>query len=1292
MNCMTAFIPLLRPRHGRRWFLHVLVAWLTLLPLTPLHAFTPSTLPHDTRPAPANVLLALGNDVRSALQASYTGAYDNARVYEGYFDPGKCYLYDTPNQVFVPRALRNASGGCNDASHWSGNVMNWLTMTQLDQFRSVMTGGTRDNFSELTSGCSAGLLGGAVGDIGGGLLGSGLGLFSDSGCVPGDVAGQTILIRALLTDDTTTALFPDKTLPNIGVPSSLRGREVRNRGYGTRFFVDDNSLLGSVLGLLRGLVDVLSDSDQRKKCPDSLVSVSLLQVIPQNGAGCFNVRVKVCDSAAGLEANCKGPYGTAPNTYSKPEGVVQAHATQMRFGTLSYLKDDNIQRNGGVLRSALKSVGSTNLSATGPAATSNPLQEWNPQTGLLLPNPDGSASTSASGVINLINRFGYTSGYRTTNPVSELFYASQRYLRNLALPADYASGLTDTMRDGFPVFTSAADPSSHSCQKNFIVGMGHSGSHCDGNLPGSASGFFNSTCGTSTPADSLNVSALWASVTGMQGSTSWSGGITFGSPYIAGLAWWSNVNDIRADVAGSQGITTYWADLLTSTGTTTTQLWYATKYGGFRRNLVDSNTSNPNPVRASWDRNNDGQPDTLIAARDPATLRSGLRAAFADMASRMQDSTVSASASGAAASSLRQTGTGLVFQAGYSANQWQGTVRACTPSQTAADCQANPAWEASRWFDTSFTSGAVPKLTHVTRKIFTSRKTSGALTKTPFVWSSLGPTQQSLLNRDAQGNTDTLGADRVAFLRGDPSKEGTLFRTRASSLLGDVVNSNVTYLGGAGPVYRGAQFSGHSAYRATQAQRPGVVYVGANDGMLHAFDARDGRELWAYVPGTVYEQLPALTAPSYVHRYTVDATPMVGDVQTASGAWRTLLVGGLGGGGRGYYALDISAQGSFASMTEAQLATLPAWEFTAADHADLGYTYYEPAVDPLNGAFRQLAKVIVSTNTTTGQSQGAWRAILNNGYGSATHKAVLYLVDTDTGTVTHKLEASSPGTGSNGLSSPTPVDTNGDGLIDTVYAGDLRGRLHKFRFSSSANRWEYAGALFVQSRPITAAPLVTPSCSGSGWQVTFGTGKLNEDTDPFDTSAHAVYSIIDDGQSALPIEASALAAITVADSTTAIGTVRSWAAPVLSGRKGWQLNLPAGGERILSNPVLSPDTGAVMLGSFKPSANICTPAGSSYVMAIGLCSASGALSVRIDDTTQTFGGLMLAPPTPTAANPNPSTGILKLSSSLTASTGAAQSVVCNQADCQPGAAGKAMTLQRVGAPRGRYSWREILNR
>lgn len=1231
-----------------------------LLTTTAAWSFTPSTQPPSSSAVPGNVLLALSVEFPTGLQVSYTTENYNSLVrYDGYFDNRKCYTYNTTNEVFNPGTAITTTGTCG-TSEWNGNLLNWLTMTNIDQFRSVLTGGTRDNFS------------------------------SKNATHPGDNTTRTVLIRSF---SDRNSYNPIKRIRNTDpIPSDLRSstaRYVRSGGYGSKLIVSTSNNFSDY-----------NATQQRATCADS--------PLPSGGT-CFNIRVAACvmSPAQGVtgdtrETNCQARYSGV----AKPEGLVQEYAATLRFGAFGYLKQDGNDRNGGVLRAAMKSVGPVAATSTGVVANSN--VEWNTTTGVILANPDPIDATASgvtnSGLMNYLNKFGYAAGYKSNDPVSELYYAAQRYMRGYALPSDYTSLPSDTAtatayKDGFPVITGSAhqrggarDPMINTCQKNFLLGIGDIYTHEDGQLPGR-------TGGPSDP-DSLNVNNLWTTLTTQEGSASWTGGSSNGTQYMAGLAHWANTNDIRSDLTGTQTISTYWVDVLENgngvggmpaAGTLKTQYWLAAKYGGFDTTRAPGN--NPNVRMAAgeplaWDLDGDGVPDNWFAGSTPTLLRSSLSSAF----SKINNEAGAAAASSAAVTSSRQTSTSEIIYAGYNPINWTGNVRACSPAQTAAQCTNSPAWDASHWLDRDATAvAAANKLTPTTRKIITSHRNATdpfAFSSMAFQWANLNATQRDILDW-----TDDNGSARVDFVRGSRANEGSLFRNRPANLLGDVVNSGVTYLAGAGPALTGVNFPGHAAYRETTRTRPPVVYVGSNDGMLHAFSGANGRELFGYIPSAVFSKLVGLTAFNFRHQYLVDGTPMVGDYEktgstAASPNWGTLLVGGLGAGGRGFYGLDISSQSTFSTASEASLAsTLPIWEFTSNQDADVGFTFNEPSISPITGAYRQIAKFADATEPT-----GVWRVAVGNGYGSTggllgASRAVLFLLNANTGAPATKLLATS--LGDTGLSTPTPVDTDRDGLMDTIYAGDLVGNMHKFQFSrasgldfvlarptDSGAAWRYLGIVYSAGQPITTAPSVVAACEGTGWNVLFGTGKLSEDADYADTADRGFYNVLDRAaSSSLTVPASdvvAIGAFTSVDLGNGL-VGRNWSTPNLSGRRGWRMNF-TGGERVLTNPTIPPDTGAVLFATTQPRGDVCTPGNSGYVMAANICSGrTGDLLVN----GQVVGGLAID-----------SSGVVKVSNTYTSGSNQ-QVVVCNQDGCK---GTEAPRLLGSSAPRGRYSWREILTK
>jgi type IV pilus assembly protein PilY1 len=389
-------------------------------------------------------------------------------------------------------------------------------------------------------------------------------------------------------------------------------------------------------------------------------------------------------------------------------------------------------------------------------------------------------------------------------------------------------------------------------------------------------------------------------------------------------------------------------------------------------------------------------------------------------------------------------------------------------------------------------------------------------------------------------------------------------------------------------------------------QGKGMLYVGANDGMLHGFDAASGTEVFGYVPHNVIPNLPALADPAYAHRFYVDQTPYVGDACVGSGptscTWMTVLVGTTGAGGQGVFALDVTnpetmGAGSSASAKllwdlDGQGATSTMPTNTSGD-PDLGYPIGKPVIARLNN--------------------GDWAAVFGNGYLSARGCAVLFIVRLSDGLVT-KIDTSGISSAStctatninnsNGLGPVALADVDGNLTTDYVYAGDLQGNLWKFNLLTSVPSGTVSGGqlLFAASpgcapaalntcQPITSAPALGSALPGmTGTMVYFGTGRLFATGDLGTTSTQSFYAILDQGGTTT-VSKSALVQQTIVDS----GNTRT-----ISGNAvvapGWFANLPDSGERVTFSPLLL--DGFVVFATEVPSSTSCTASGTGWIMAI----------------------------------------------------------------------------------------------
>lgn len=584
----------------------------------------------------------------------------------------------------------------------------------------------------------------------------------------------------------------------------------------------------------------------------------------------------------------------------------------------------------------------------------------------------------------------------------------------------------------------------------------------------------------------------------------------------------------------------------------------------------------------------------FLTAENTDELTTALQNAFTDIIDK------TSSASSAASNSTSLITGAQVFQARLNSADWSGQLLALD-IDLQGDISTTPDWDAADVIDSQASSS---------RKIITiSRDTKDGI---PFTWSDISgltdTTQEDDLNNDSSGSPDGLGSNRVDFLRGD---DVSGFRTR-SSKLGDIVHSSPFYVGAPKAGYLDSTYG---TFASSYASRAPIIYVGANDGMLHGFDAATGQEKIAYVPGPVYPNLSRLTDSDYgdsslPHRYFVDGSPMMADVELSSN-WKTVLAGGLNAGGQGYYAIDITNPTNF---SQSNAASLLLWEFTDEDDVDLGYTYNQPPLSPLTNQSAQIAKM----------NNGKWAVIVGNGYNniesdgnpSTTGHAVLFVLfvqEGSDGTWSSgdyvKIDTGIGSTSTaNGLATPMPVDTDGDGDIDIAYAGDLEGNLWKFDLTdSSSSNWSVAKLFTAKDssntvQPITTAPMVVPHTDG-GYMVGFGTGRYLESADLNTTSTQTLYGIWDNysggGVSTISgARSTKLAEQTVIDVVTVSGVdyrLSSNNSVDYSTKRGWFMDLPTSGERVAFNPIAR-DQRFVFVTLIPDSSDPCASGGSGWLM------------------------------------------------------------------------------------------------
>lgn len=564
-----------------------------------------------------------------------------------------------------------------------------------------------------------------------------------------------------------------------------------------------------------------------------------------------------------------------------------------------------------------------------------------------------------------------------------------------------------------------------------------------------------------------------------------------------------------------------------------------------------------------------------------------------------------------ASSSSRLRADGFAYVAGFNSERWSGDLGAYTITAGTNVVSTSPTWTAASLLDAASFNVS-------TRNVLTHNGTAGAT----LAWDNLSTPQQTLIRG---GDTATVGENRVNYLRGVRTQEvqngGTL--RRRDSRLGDIVNSNIWQTGR--PLRMSFEHTGHSAFRTTYANRTPTLYVGANDGMLHAFNAATGQELMAYMPLGTYANLRSYTLTNYGHKYYVDGHPFTGDVDVsgsgtgngATPAWKTLLVSGLAGGGRGYFVLDatnpVAATGlpsTFASTGVVLDHSFPSTTTAGfTGYEDVGHIYSLPVVDSVTGT---RSEQIVKLNN------GRWAVVMGNGVNSINERPVLLIQYLDGSKELLRIVANSTTGQSNGLSAPRLIDVNGDGKMDIAYAGDLQGNFWKFNLTHTSDTlWgvsTWAGEattcknatnctpLYVAQdaatptnrQPITAAPMWLSHPLG-GVQLLFGTGRNIQESDRSNTSVQTLYSIWDKSTYSFPsgvLTASDANNITTGRAAlvqqTVVGAVTSTASGAEAAtdfyntsennvtysradntaKRGWFFDLPSSRERVLNNPQL----------------------------------------------------------------------------------------------------------------------------
>jgi len=552
-------------------------------------------------------------------------------------------------------------------------------------------------------------------------------------------------------------------------------------------------------------------------------------------------------------------------------------------------------------------------------------------------------------------------------------------------------------------------------------------------------------------------------------------------------------------------------------------LWYAAKWGSFKD--LEGGTDNQLDGDAEWTSStaDDPDPDTFWLVTNASTLAPKLEAAFSLIIKRTKSSNTSL-----AVTSGRVDSDALIYKAMYDSATWSGDLIAYKMDQYGQQLDISAEhWSARTKIAAQFSTDPL-----VAERVVLTTKPGGA--KSLFTAADMKDTL-----KDIDSISASEAAELINYIRGsttnDEEHSGS-FRSRIAKtkddtddeddtepfVLGDIVHSTPVLSGKPSFYYDDASYKAY--YKAYENRSPVMVF-GANDGMVHVIDANrnganGGKELFAYIPSQMYKKDGAKSRLSYLadpdfsenHKYYVDGPVKIVDAKdnATPATWHTLAIGSLGGGGKGYYALDITDPDPANnadwpdSFTPSNLKPV-LWERT-----DLGHAYGQIAY----------GKMLIDGNDK-------WVALLPNGYGGGSPK--LHVVDIFTGLDIDSFDLDvSQATYGNGCDttatdgglSPVTVVIDND-YIKYAYAGDLKGNMWKFDFANvgtpkmtclftATDKYNSSDTSF-KAQPITVAPAIgyaPPSIAG--YMLYFGTGKYNQVTDKIDTSLQSFYAVLDD--------------------------------------------------------------------------------------------------------------------------------------------------------------------------------------
>jgi len=1223
----------------------------------------------------SNLALVLSVEFPTVKTAyPHATAYVATKKYLGYYNSTTCYSYagTSSDGYFVPTGSTNASYQCNlsgTGTGWSGNFMNYANTSSIDIMRFALTGG--DRYVDEAGSTGRTILQRAI-------------LPSDASASGGSrntnfYAGGTNYatgnhnwdVVTLPAGATTAALTPFGASTAVYVKACDDKIFFGNTNTGQCAAPGNNANLS--------VSSVITASTPTSTTVTGVFKARVLVCDSSEGP----VRTDLCKQQPN---GAYKPIGEIQKNADK----VRVAAFGYLIDSAAWGTSSEGARYGGVLRAPMKFAGPNEKSAAGIVSANTEAEWDTSTGQFITKPIDSTneAGYTTTGVINYINKFGRLTRndgvgidvYKRRDPVGELYYEAIRYFQGQQPTSNAVSSATTALLAGYPIYTNWTDPMQTTCQRNYAMVIGDNNTSKDAYLPGSAiSGQTRAADTLTIGTDSVSLNAAyWAQrvssfetngsltytdsqgvsrsangnatsgVTGVQSGNTNLDTATFSdsaSYLYAGVAYWANTQKIRPDKPQAR-VRTYVIDVDEGGNGTLVRnrgLYLAGKYGGFADVGANGSyaTGEGNPFKtyvagtltvssSEWlAADGSTSPSGYFLASQPERLLLAIRQIFAQ-ASKPSGNLAGGSLSVSRLSRAQQTGA--FYQAQLDSSDWSGTVirTEITYNTTtfALEAGPTPVWDAGQILTgvQSGTTTLAPFPVPIDRNIVSYSSTS--LTGVTFTWADIDADVQTSLQTDPSTSiveSTANGQARLDYIRGVRTAETDTdlnFRARRS-VMGDSINS--------APVLKGKPRSdildaSYQTFYSTYASRTPTVYIGSNDGMLHAFyaaesasDTNNGTEQFAYVPRAVSTKLNKLTDPGYVKEAYVDGSITVGEARAYRSAgnavdWATVLVSGMGGGAKGLFALDVTAPASFGP-------TNVLWEFTNADDADMGHLLAEP----------KIVKLAMNGNSSASPNY-KWFVMVTSGYnnyttGGSADKQFLYLLSLEKtpgtawalGTNYYKIEANNATfaaantTDATGMGMPgVALGIGGNAIY--AYAGDLQGNLWKFDVSGASTTWTgstSASVLFIArnpagtaTQPITVIPTVTLGIAG-GYQIGFGTGKFIEPTDALTASAaqQSIYGIwdSDDGRTferiatgtSPTINGLITRTLTVTSGTGTVSiTGPAFTYGTTSGSyRGWVADLSTTMERVAVDPTV--ESGLMAVNSTIPGGDPCVSTGAS---------------------------------------------------------------------------------------------------